>query len=65
MVNAVPSWLSTLSDEDLKLMHDLAVILDRSKFTNKEVARAAVALGEERHNRLWRSNVLRKIAVNN
>jgi hypothetical protein len=59
MMNAVPSRPTTLSLNELKLVHDLAVILDCSKFTNQTVARAAVALGEERRSRLWRASALK------
>ena len=59
MINAVPSRPTAFSLNELKLVHDIAVILDRSKFTNQTVAREAVALGEERRSRLWRTSALK------
>ena len=59
MINTVPSRPTTLSLNELKLVHDLAVILDRSKFTSRTVAREAVALSEERRSRLLRASVLK------
>ena len=59
MINAVPFSLNALSLNELKLVHDFAVIIDRSKFTSQTVAREAVALGEERRSRLWRASALK------
>jgi hypothetical protein len=59
MINVVPPRLTALSINELKLVHDIAVILDHSKFTNQTVAREAVALNEERQSRLWRASVLK------
>ena len=59
MSNVVPSRLNSLSLNELKLVHDIAVILDHSKFTSRTVAREAVALSEERRSRLLRASVLK------
>ena len=58
-IKPVPSRLTALSLNELKFVHALAEILDRSKFTNQTIARAATALGEERRSRLWRASALR------
>ena len=56
--NSFPVAESTALNE-LKFVHDIAVILDGSKFTNGTVAQAAVALGEERRSSLLRAKVFK------
>jgi hypothetical protein len=60
MIKPAPSRLTNLSLNELKFVHGLAEILDRSKFTNETVTKAAVALGDERRSRLWRASALRR-----
>jgi hypothetical protein len=54
---AVSPLMKSLPLNELKFVHDIAVILDGSKFTNRTVAQAAVALGEERRSSQWRAKV--------
>ena len=55
----VSPLLKALPLNELKFVHDIAVILDGSKFTNGTVTQAAVALGEERRSNRWLAKFLK------